>query len=37
MVKKVEGSRGRSAKDKTLVVGTVERSSKLTIRKVDNV
>jgi len=35
--KKVKGSQGRSAKDKTPVVGMVERNGKLTARKVDNV
>lgn len=36
-IKKVEGSQGRSAKDKTPVVGMVERNGKLNARKVDNV
>jgi len=35
--KKVEQSQGRSAKDKTPVVGMVERGGKLNARKVDNV
>ncbi|WP_420573036.1 IS1595 family transposase [Kordia sp.] len=35
--KKVKGSQGRSAKDKTPVVGMVERNGKLTARKVENV
>ena len=35
--KKVKGSQGRSAKDKTPVVGMVERGGKVTARKVENV
>lgn len=35
--KKIEGSQGRSSKDKTPVVGMVERSGKLNAKKVDNV
>ena len=35
--KKVEGSQGRSSKDKTPVVGMIERGGKLNARKVDNV
>jgi len=35
--KKVDGSQGRSAKDKTPVIGMVERNGKLTARKVENV
>jgi len=35
--KKVEGSHGRSTKDKTPVVGMIERGGKLNARKVDNV
>jgi len=35
--KKFEGSQGRSAKDKTPVVGMVERKGKLTARVVENV
>ena len=35
--KKVEGSQGRSAKDKAPVVGMIERGGKLNARKVDNV
>ena len=35
--KKVEGAQGRSAKDKTPIVGMVERGGKLNARKVDNV
>jgi len=35
--KKVEGSQGRSAKDKTPVVGMIERGGKLNARKADNV
>jgi len=35
--KKVEGSQGRSAKDKAPVVGMVERGGKLNARKVENV
>ncbi|SIQ57610.1 ISXO2-like transposase domain-containing protein [Chryseobacterium sp. RU37D] len=35
--KKVEGSQGRSAKDKTPVVGMVERDGKLNAKAVDNV
>lgn len=35
--KKIEGSQGRSSKDKTPVVGMVERGGKLNARKVDNV
>jgi len=34
--KKVEGSQGRSAKDKAPVVGMIERGGKLNARKVDN-
>lgn len=35
--KKFEGSQGRSAKDKTPVVGMIERNGKLNANKVDNV
>ena len=35
--KKVEGSQGRSHKDKTPVVGTVERGGKLNANKVEDV
>lgn len=35
--KKVQGSQGRSAKDKTPVVGMIERHGKVTAKKVDNV
>jgi len=35
--KKIKGSQGRSAKDKTPVIGMVERGGKLVARKVDNV
>jgi transposase-like protein len=35
--KKIEGSQGRSAKDKTPVVGIIERGGKLNAKKVDNV
>ena len=35
--KKVEGSQGRSAKDKAPVFGTVERGGKLNAKKVENV
>ncbi|MDV3902354.1 IS1595 family transposase [Elizabethkingia anophelis] len=35
--KKIEGSQGRSAKDKTPVVGTVERGGKVNAKQVDNV
>ena len=35
--KKVEGNQGRSAKDKTPVVGMVERGGKINARTVDNV
>ncbi|MCB0400939.1 MAG: IS1595 family transposase [Flavobacteriales bacterium] len=35
--KKIKNSQGRSSKDKTPVVGMVERNGKLTARKVDNV
>ena len=35
--KKVDGSQGRSAKDKTPVIGMIERFGKLNARKIDNV
>ena len=35
--KKVEGAQGRSAKDKTPVVGMIERGGKLNAKQVDNV
>ena len=35
--KKIKGSQGRSAMDKTPVVGMVERNGRLTAKKVDNV
>lgn len=35
--KKIEGSQGRSAKDKTPVVGMIERDGKLNAKKVDDV
>lgn len=35
--KKIEGSQGRSSKDKTPLVGMIERGGKLNARKVDNV